>query len=112
MVVYYNGEIQEVYPLQISKVYAVTLLTHAERNEDTTNSSPKEEQLTMEKVKELVAEKEEDLLWNDFEPYMGEDVVSGLYVMHYGINEDYYILVGGGYMEEPPIYVRLVYVKD
>lgn len=34
VVVYYNGEIAESYPLQINKVYAITLKTPADRTEN------------------------------------------------------------------------------
>lgn len=209
VVVYYNGEIAETSPLQIDKVYAITLRTPAERSDGNTvltgcsegeieqpqlmygdriyyymatgfegevpegysyvgevknvdnknhptenfsgcrltegqkifadtkidsriyieyereggyaeftvsdrktgDSAVYKEQLTMEIVKKLAA-KGETLSWSDFEPYAGEEVGFGLYIMHYGIDNEYYILIGGSYMEEPPMYVRLVAAKN
>lgn len=64
--------------------------------------------LTLEKVKEL-AEKGEELSWSDFEPYGCEDIGFGLYIYRYDIDEHYYLIIGGGSIQEPPQYIRLIY---
>lgn len=63
--------------------------------------------LTMDIVMEL-AEKKDELSWDDFKPYDGSDVIgSGLYIYMYPIDNKYSILVGGGSLEEKPMYIYL-----
>lgn len=73
-----------------------------------TATEPQQKILTLEKVKEL-AEKGEDLSWNDFEQYDYEDVGSGLHIYRYDIDENYCLFIGGGNTQETPMYVQLVY---
>lgn len=68
--------------------------------------------LNMETLKDLAARSGNNLSWGDLVPYYSEDVGFGMYVLHYPINEDYCLLIGGGSMEEPPMYVRLVSEHD
>ena len=63
--------------------------------------------LTMQKVREL-SRKGESLSWEDFAPYAGGEIGSGLYIMQYDINGEYTVLVGGGSPKEKPFYIRLV----
>ena len=71
------------------------------------------EQLTLEKVKELAAEKGGDLSWNDFEPYRNEgDIGSGLHILAYDIDERCCLLIGGTDKQLPPMYIRLVSKAD
>lgn len=73
-----------------------------------TVTEPQQKTLTLEKVKKL-AEKGEDLSWNDFEQYDHEDVGSGLHIYRYDIDENYCLFIGGGSTQETPMYVQLVY---
>lgn len=73
--------------------------------------NPQGEQLTLEKVKEL-AQKGEDLLWNDFEQYRDEGNIGyGLVIIRYDIDENYYLLIGGG-GGNPPLYIYLCSKAD
>ncbi len=63
--------------------------------------------LTLEYVQELSASKGEEITWNDFEAFEGTEVGSGLYIMHYAIDDEYSVMIGGTYGEKP-WYVRLV----
>ena len=75
------------------------------------NTQTDHQTLTIEKVKKL-AEKGEDLTWSDSERYPSEDIGSGLCIYRYEIDRDYYLLIGGGSTELPPMYIRLVSAKD
>lgn len=70
--------------------------------------NPHEEQLSLAEVRQL-AEKGEDLSWDDFAQYKHEDIGSGLYIFLYDIDENYCLLIGGGGMQTPPMYIRLVF---
>ena len=61
--------------------------------------------LTMQML-EALAKKGDVLTWEDFTPFDGEDVGSGLYIMRYDIDERYYVLVGG-VPNEKPLYIML-----
>ncbi len=61
--------------------------------------------LTLDELK-LIAQKGDAISWNDFAPFHGRDVGSGLYIMNYPIEPPYYVSVGG-FPGEPPMYVRL-----
>lgn len=68
--------------------------------------------LNLATLKDLAARCGENLTWTDFDPYYSEDIGSGLYIRRYPINMDYCLLVGGGSMELPPMYIRLVSEYD
>lgn len=67
--------------------------------------------LTMDKVKEL-AKKGDELTWSDFEAYDGNDIGSGLIIISYQINSDYFVLIGGVGKDVKPMYIRLVKGDD
>lgn len=67
-------------------------------------------ELTLDKVIEL-AGKGDDLTWSDFEQYKSKEIGSGLYILHYNIDENYYLLVGGT-PDKKPTYIRLVSAQD
>lgn len=69
------------------------------------NSSPRN--LTKNDVIAL-SKKGYELTWVDFEKFVGKDIGSGLYIMRYDIDNNYYVLVGG-VPHEKPWYVRLYY---
>ena len=69
---------------------------------------PHEEQLSLAEVRQL-AEKGEDLSWDDFGQYKHEDIGSGLHVFLYDIDENYCLLIGGGDTQSAPLYIRLVF---
>lgn len=63
--------------------------------------------LTLDIIKEL-AQKGKALSWSDFEPYKDEgNIGSGLYILAYDVGEDYYLLIGGGDMHTPPMYIKI-----
>ena len=70
-------------------------------------TEPQWEELTIEKVKEL-AKKGDALSWSDFEPYRHIDIGSGLYIYYYEIDEKYCLVIGGGDIQDAPLYIRLV----
>ncbi|AOT68967.1 lipoprotein [Geosporobacter ferrireducens] len=65
------------------------------------------DKLSLEKVIEL-SKKGNELSWEDFEKYHSIDIGSGLYIRHYDIDKNYYLLIGGGSIDEKPMYIRLV----
>lgn len=75
----FDGYIRETYPAQITASRVTRL--------------PKEK-LTLDRVKEL-AQKGETLDWVDFAPYESIETGSGLYILYFGLEEDYFVLVGG-----------------
>lgn len=56
--------------------------------------------LTREDLMTL-AERADELDWTDFAPYQSTEVGSGLYILCFDIDEDYYLLVGGVPGERP-----------
>lgn len=68
---------------------------------------PMGRKLTLKQVIEL-AEKGMDLSWEDFESYPSTYYGSGLMILRYEIDADYYLLIGGGSKEEKPMYIQLV----
>lgn len=86
----FTGGIDESYPAQIA-AKTITLL-------------PKTP-LTRESVMSL-AEKAPELDWVDFAPYQSIEVGSGLYILRFEIDSDYYLMVGG-VPGEKPWYIRL-----
>ena len=53
---------------------------------------PHEEQISLAEVRQL-AEKGEDLSWDNFAQYEYEDIGSGLYIFLYDIDENYCLLI-------------------
>ena len=72
---------------------------------------PAHKTLTMAQLQTL-SQKGESLSWQDFAPYESEDIGSGLYILRYDIDADYYLLLGGGSKETSPMYIRLVRASD
>jgi hypothetical protein len=67
----------------------------------------KKDKLSLDVVTEL-AQKKDSLSWDDFEKYDGISIGSGLYIMLYDIDDNFYLLVGGGSKDKNPMYIRLV----
>jgi hypothetical protein len=63
--------------------------------------------LSLDVVTEL-AQKKDSLSWDDFEKYDSIDVGSGLYILRYDIDDNFYLLIGGGSKDQNPMYIRLV----
>ncbi len=63
--------------------------------------------LTLDKVVELSA-KGEELTWSDFEQYESIETGSGLYIFVYEIDETFDLWIGGGTLDDTPMYIRLV----
>lgn len=74
-------------------------------------TEPHGETLTLEKVKEL-ARHGETLSWKHFAQYDYKDIGSGLYIYRYDIDENYYLVIGGGNTLTIPAYIRLVLNTD
>ena len=53
-----------------------------------------------------LAQRAEELDWTDFAPYQSTEVGSGLYILRFEIDEDYYLMIGG-VPQESPWYIRL-----
>ena len=66
--------------------------------------------LTLRDVVRL-SEKGDALTWSDFENYPSIDVGSGLYIRVYDIDDTFSLGIGGGSVDEKPMYIRLT-VKD
>ncbi len=67
--------------------------------------------LTMDKVLEL-AQKGAELSWADLEGYAHTDVGSGLFCLHFPIDDQFALLMGGADLDSPPMYVRLMSAQD
>jgi len=67
--------------------------------------------LTLDKVVELSA-KGEELTWSDFEQYESYDAGSGLYILVYEIDEAFELHIGGGALDDTPMYIRLIAKAD
>lgn len=63
--------------------------------------------LTVEKLKEL-AKKGGELMWDDFDGYYFEDIGSGLCIRSYEVDGGYKLLIGGGSLNEKPMYINLI----
>ena len=63
--------------------------------------------LTLEKLREIVAEKGDKMTWSDFEGYEHNDAGSGIYILHYPISE-YFCLTVSGVPDSEPWEIRLV----
>ena len=68
--------------------------------------------LSLLTLKDLVARDGENLTWDDFSSYYSEEIGSGLYILRYPVGMDYYLLIGGGDLNSPPMYIRLVSEYD
>lgn len=68
--------------------------------------------LNMATLKDLVERNGENLTWEDFNSYYSEEIGSGLYILRYPIDTDYFLLIGGGSLEASPMYIRLVSEAD
>lgn len=65
-----------------------------------------EKRMTIDDVYELSAKKEQ-LTWEDLKGFSGRDIGSGLYVMRYDIDSEFYLLVGASGPVGTPMYARL-----
>ena len=75
-------------------------------------SEPAKIELILPKVREL-ADKGEELTWNDFERYNSTDVGSGLYILHFELDDAFDLFVGGVPVPDgKPMYVKLALDAD
>lgn len=65
----------------------------------------KEISLTLDDLK-MIAEKGDSVSWEDFAPYDGQEIGSGLYIMSYQMESPYSVLVGG-VPGKKPMYINL-----
>ena len=74
---------------------------------------PKNEKLdlTIERVIRLAENKGEELTWSDFQMYNAIETGSGLYILVYGIDETFDLMIGG-VPTSSPMYIRLVTKAD
>lgn len=92
--------------LLIGLVVVITSCFVASLNiQRTSKSDEKESSLTLDDLK-LIAKKGDSVSFEDFLPYDGQDIGSGLYIMSYQMESPYSVLVGG-VPEEKPMYVEL-----
>lgn len=70
------------------------------------NISSKQEKLTIDDVIKL-SKKGDALTWSDFEKYEHTDIGSGLFVWQFLLEDNFELLVGGGYIYEKPSYIRI-----
>lgn len=70
-----------------------------------------QEKLTLEQVIER-SHQGQELSWEDFENYESTEIGSGLYILRYEIDENYYLLIGGTSPKREPSYIRLVNVSS
>ena len=86
----------------------ITVVSRSDEAVTTSTTPPETEKrpLTLADVIAL-SEKDDNLMWSDFEPFEGKEVGSGLYIMCYEINDEYSVMIGG-VPAEKPMYVRLV----
>lgn len=71
----------------------------------------RKEKLTLEKIIDL-SHKKQDLSWIDFDRYDSKEIGSGLYILRYEINENYYLLIGGNHPTQKPLYIKLIQTKN
>lgn len=69
--------------------------------------SPSKPRLTLEDVQELSERKGEALSWADFEDYEYIETGSGLYIRDYPIDGTFSLGIGGGWLDEEPLYMYL-----
>ena len=67
--------------------------------------------LTLEQVREL-AQKGMDLSWSDFEQYRHKEIGSGLHIWAFDIDGKFDLLIGGGWLNQQPMYIRLCSKAD
>lgn len=70
-----------------------------------------DDKLSLDKVIELSA-KGNELSWGDFEKYNSTEIGSGLHILRYEVDENYYLLIGGGSKDIEPMYIYLVKADD
>ena len=63
--------------------------------------------LTLAAVQELAERKGEMLSWADFEDYTYTETGSGLYIRDYPIDGSFSLRIGGGWLDEEPMYIYL-----
>ena len=70
------------------------------------NGSAAKQILTLDDVRRL-AQKGNDLSWKDFEAFQSTEIGSGLYILHYDVDDVFVVIIGGGSMNREPMYIRL-----
>jgi len=60
----------------------------------------------------MLSQKGYDLTWSDFEQFEYIETGSGLYIRVYEINEMYELWIGGGWIDEDPMYIYLALADD
>ena len=68
--------------------------------------------LTIRTLRSLIERYGEGLSWDTFDAYSSREVGSGLYILYYPVGMDYHLLIGGGSVETPPMYIYLVSEYD
>lgn len=87
--------------------YVVDIISDSENEDGTITVCPPD--LTLQTLQDLVNRCGENLTWDDFSPYHSTgDIGSGLYILRYPIDWDYYLLIGGSGIDSPPMYIDLV----
>lgn len=89
------------------EAYEVNTISDGKKVDDTITVCPPD--LTLQTLQDLVDRCGENLTWDDFSPYNNTgDIGSGLYILRYPIDWNYYLLIGGRGIDLPPMYIHLV----
>lgn len=105
-----SGEVDSVSQIPEDN-YVVGAVSDVEKGDDTIAVCPPN--LTLQTLQDLVNRCGENLTWGDFSPYYNTgDIGSGLYILRYPIDWDYYLLIGGSGIDLPPKYINLVSGHD
>lgn len=75
------------------------------------NREIEDDKLSLDKVIELSG-KGSELSWEDFEKFSSTDIGSGLHILRYEVDENYYLLIGGGSKDIEPMYIYLINAND
>ena len=68
---------------------------------------------TLKSLVDIYSEQDEELSWDTFAPYYySEEVGSDTYIRRYSIDTDYYLVIEGVSIEEPPKHMKLVFKDD
>ena len=94
------------------EVYPPANISGVELDETDELSDVAQPNLNMATLKDLIERNGENLTWEDFNSYYSEEIGSGLYILRYPIDTDYFLLIGGGSLESSPMYIRLVSEAD
>ena len=83
-------------------VFALSACSNREREDN---------KLSLDRVIKL-SEKGNELSWEDFEKFSSTDIGSGVHILRYEVDENYYLLIGGGSKDIESMYIYLINAND